>query len=53
MENVEKIWKEFDELKKKYKILKEVSKILRVDEEHVVKTIKRFLNDIKKGKASM
>jgi hypothetical protein len=37
---------EIKELEKKYKILKEISKFLKVEDEKIINTLKRFKNEL-------
>jgi|YelNatPaOPRAMG01_1025707.scaffolds.fasta_scaffold57850_2 DNA-binding PadR family transcriptional regulator len=43
---VEKMMQEFEELKRKYKILKEVAKVFRVKEEDLPRVIERFKKEL-------
>ncbi|MEM5828224.1 MAG: hypothetical protein QW197_01835 [Candidatus Aenigmatarchaeota archaeon] len=40
---------EIEILLKKYKILKEISKFLKVEEDKILNTLKRFKNEIEKN----
>ena len=44
---------EFEDLKKKEKILKEASNVLRVKDEDLPKVLKRFLNEIEEMKRKL
>ncbi len=46
----EKIMERFEELKKKYKIVKKAAEILRVQEEDLPRVLERFLKEIEEMK---